>query len=250
MRLASPAVLIVLAVSGCTSASSDSGSGYGSPPASVLVFSRTNGYRHASIEDGVAARTRLATERRWHLESTEDSAAFTDESLASFDVVVFLSTTGDVLDAAQQGAFERFIQSGKGFVGVHAASDTEYDWPWYGALVGAYFRTHPAVQSASLRPEGSHPAIEGVPTPWTRVDEWYAFQTNPRSKVQVLLTLDESSYEPGEGAMGADHPAAWLHSYDGGRAFYTALGHTPESYAEELFLQHLTHAIEWAAGSE
>jgi type 1 glutamine amidotransferase len=233
---------------GCTSSQPDSNSAEEPTNPSVLLFSRTTGYRHDSIEDGIAALTQLAGARSWHLESTEDAATFTDEGLGPFDVVVFLSTTGDVLDDAQQQAFERFVRAGNGFVGIHAASDTEYDWPWYGELVGAYFRAHPAVQSASVSAEGSHPSIAGLPTPWNRTDEWYAFQENPRAKVQVLLTLDESTYSPGEGTMGADHPVAWLHSYDGGRAFYTALGHTRESYGDPLFLQHLEHAIEWAAG--
>jgi type 1 glutamine amidotransferase len=245
-----PLVVVALLALGCTDSDDDPKPrpADASASASVLLFSRTTGYRHDSIEDGIAALSRVANERQWRLESTEDPAMFNGPKLVSFDVVVFLNTTGDVLDATQEDAFERFIQSGKGFVGIHAASDTEYDWPFYGALVGAYFKAHPAVQAATLHVEGSHPAVDALPTPWTRTDEWYAFQKNPRAEVQVLLTLDEESYSPGEGAMGEDHPIAWLHQYDGGRAFYTALGHTSESYADPLFLDHLTQAIEWAAG--
>ena len=253
MRLASPVVLVALAAWGCTESEPPkprpADSADASADVSVLLFSRTAGYRHESIADGIAALSRVASERQWHLESTEDPTNFSDARLSLFDVVVFLSTTGDVLDPSQQSAFERFIQSSKGFVGIHAASDTEYDWPFYGALVGAYFKAHPAVQTATLRAEGSHPAVKALPSPWTRTDEWYAFQKNPRAEVQVLLTLDESSYTPGEGAMGEDHPVAWLHEYEGGRAFYTALGHTRESYSDPLIIEHLTQAIAWAAGN-
>ncbi len=236
-------VLLVIAVSGCAAPTNDD-------KPSVLVFTRTTGFRHDSIADGIAALTRVADEREWQLEHTEDAARFTEESLAAFDAVVFLSTTGDVLDETQQAAFERFIRAGHGFVGVHSATDTEYDWPWYGELVGAYFKAHPAIQSATVHREGNHAVLDGVPPSWTRDDEWYAFRTNPRAKVQVLLTLEETTYEPGDAAMGADHPIAWLHEFDGGRAFYTALGHTSESYAEPLFMMQLTQGIEWAAGHE
>jgi type 1 glutamine amidotransferase len=213
-----------------------------------LVFSRTTGYRHASIESGVAALSRLGTERGWAVSASEDAALFSDTRLGSFDVAVFLSTSGDILDAEQQAAFERFIRGGGGFVGIHSASDAEYDWPWYGQLVGSYFQAHPAIQEAELHVEAEHPATQGLPSIWTRTDEWYAFRENPRSRVTVLLTLDESTYDPGEGAMGSDHPIAWHHEFDGGRAFYTALGHTQASYADPIFLSHISGGIEWAAG--
>lgn len=160
-----------------------------------------------------------------------------------------MSTTGDVLNADEQAAFERYIAAGGGFVGVHAAADCEYDWPWYGGLVGAYFAGHSDVVPASVRLEPvSHPALAGLPSPWQRSDEWYGFRTNPRAQVQVLLNVDESSFDPGPGSMGADHPLAWYHEYEGGRAFYTALGHTPESFSDPLFLGHLWGGLAWAAG--
>ncbi len=215
----------------------------------VCVFSRTTQFRHTSIEAGVAALRALAAQRGWSLEAGEDAGVFSDEGLQRFDVIVFLSTTGDVLDGAQQSAMERFIRAGGGFVGIHSASDTEYDWPWYGQLVGAYFKSHPPLQQASVIVEDpNHPASASLPSPWTRVDEWYAFRSNPREQVHVLLRVDEASYDPGESAMGADHPIAWCHEYDGGRACYSALGHREESYAEPLLLSHFAGAIEWAAG--
>lgn len=222
--------------------------GGGASQPRVLIFSRTVGFRHVSIADGQAALLRIARERGWEATATEDAATFSHAALAGFNVVVFLNTSGDVLNSVQEAAFERFIRAGKGFVGIHAASDTEYDWEWYGALVGAYFKSHPAVQRATLRVEGAaHPLNERVPSPWVRTDEWYSFLQNPRGSVRVLLTIDEASYAVDGHAMGADHPLAWFHEYDGGRAFYTALGHTQESYAEAAFLAHLTAGIEWAA---
>lgn len=216
----------------------------------LVVFSKTEQYRHASIPQGVSALQTLAQTRGWDFSATEDAAQLTT-ALNDANVVVFLSTTGDVLDAAQQTAFETFIAAGNGFVGVHAASDTEYDWAWYGGLVGAYFKAHPAIQTASIVVENtSHLATAQLPNPWSRQDEWYGFRTNPRPDVQVLLTLDESSYAPGDGSMGEDHPIAWYHEYAGGRAFYTALGHTPESYADPVFIAHLEGAIRWACCGE
>lgn len=233
-------------VSNASQASSAS-TGTAAPPR-VLVFSKTAGFRHDSIEDGIAMLTAEAAARDWMLEATEDGARFTDESLAGFDVVVFLSTTGDVLDDAQQAAFEGFIQGGGGYVGIHSASDTEYDWPFYGDLVGAYFSGHPAIQPATITVEDmTHPATAHLASPaWMRTDEWYSFVESPRPDVDVLLALDESSYDPGGLAMG-DHPIAWAHESLGGRAFYTALGHTRESYAEAPFVEHVSAAIAWAA---
>jgi cytochrome c len=222
--------------------------GAGSSEISLLVFSRTAAFRHDSIPAGVQALKQLAAKREWSLTSTEDPTAFDDAGLAAYDVAIFLSTTGDVLNDAQQAAFERFIRAGKGFVGIHSASDTEYDWPWYGELVGAYFREHPAVERADVVVEdATHLATLGLPNPWSRTDEWYAFESNPRGRVHVLLSLDEASYSPLAANMGSDHPVAWYREYDGGRTFYTALGHTVESYADPLFIGHLAGAIEWAA---
>jgi type 1 glutamine amidotransferase len=216
---------------------------------SILVYSRTAGYPHASIPAGLTALTFIANERGWPLTASEEGALFSDSGLEPFDVIVFLSTTGDVLDADQQAAFERFIRAGGGWVGIHSACDTEYDWPFYGGLVGAYFREHPAIQEAVIRVEdATHPATGALPSEWRRTDEWYAFQQNPRPNVTVLLTLDETTYTPGTATMGSDHPVAWSHEYEGGRAFYTALGHTSESYAEPAFIGHLAGAIQWAAG--
>ena len=217
------------------------------PGFSILVFSRTAGYRHESIEAGIAALRSLGAEHGFGVDATEDPETFNDAALAHYRVVVFLNTTGDVLDPQQQAAFERFIQRGGGFAGIHSATDTEYDWPWYGALVGAYFKNHPRIQVATLRViRDDHPSTEALPAEWIRRDEWYNFRDDPAPRVTTLIRLDERSYTGG--TMSTHHPVAWCHEYDGGRAWYTALGHTVESYAEPLFLAHLLGGIRWAAG--
>jgi len=212
----------------------------------VLVFSKTAGFRHDSIPAAVAAITQLGQEHGFAVDSTEDAAQFTDVNLARYRAVVFLMTTGDVLSDAQQSAFERYISAGNGYVGVHSASDTEYDWPWYGQLVGAYFKDHPAIQRATINIDVTdHSSTQGLPQPWVRTDEWYDFRANPRSQVTVLMTLDEASYTGGN--MG-DHPIAWYHPFDGGRAWYTGGGHTAVSFQDEYFLRHLLGGIQYATG--
>ncbi|MBQ1048836.1 ThuA domain-containing protein [Micromonospora sp. C51] len=216
---------------------------------SVLVFSKTAGFRHASIPTGIAAIQELGVEHGFTVDTTEDGAAFTDANLAQYRAVIWLSTTGDVLTADQQAAFERYIQAGGGYAGIHAAADTEYSWSWYGELVGAYFNSHPANQQATVKVEDpAHPSTAHLPGRWSRFDEWYNYRTNPRGSVHVLATLDETSYNAGSGAMGHDHPIAWCQDYDGGRAWYTGGGHTDESYAEPEFRTHLLGGIRTAAG--
>lgn len=227
----------------------DAGTDAGPAPApiSVLVFSRTTGFRHASIADGVAALRELATDRGWRLDATEDASRISADGLSTVDVAVFLSTTGDPLDGAQQAALEAWVRGGGGWVGVHAAADAAYDWPFYGELVGAWFSRHPAIQDATLVIEDrDHPATAHLEATWRRRDEWYDFRTNPRPGVRVLMTIDESTYSGGD--MGDDHPMTWVHEVDAGRSFYTALGHTAESYAEPDFRALLAGAVEWAAG--
>jgi cytochrome c len=209
----------------------------------ILVFTKTTGFRHASIPAAVQAVKALGARNGFAVDATEDAGSFTDANLAGYDAVVFLLTTGDILDETQQGAFQRYLRAGHGWVGVHSASDTEYDWAWYGGLVGAYFRDHPAIQPATL--DVAEPR-NGLPAKWMRTDEWYNFQSNPRPSVHVLATIEESSYDGG--SMGSDHPIAWWHDYDGGRAWYTAGGHTDEAWSEPLFLTHVLSGIDYAIG--
>ncbi|WP_347405293.1 ThuA domain-containing protein [Asanoa sp. WMMD1127] len=218
------------------------------PVTRVLVFSKTAGFRHSSIPNGIAAIQQLGSQNGFTVTATEDANQFTTANLAQYQVVVFLSTTGDVLNATQQTAFQSYIASGKGYVGIHAAADTEYDWAWYGGLVGAYFSSHPAIQQANvLRQETGHPLTSFLPATWTRTDEWYSYRTNPEPNVRVLLKLDESSYSGG--TMGGNHPITWCQNYGGGRAFYTGLGHTEASYTEANFTRLLLGGIQWAGGA-
>ncbi len=216
---------------------------------SALLFTKTAGFRHANIPDGIAAMEAMAEQEGFALDTTEDATDFTEENLANYDVVIWFSTTGDVLNDDQQAAFEQYIQDGGGFAGIHAASDTEYNWEWYEGLVGAYFAGHPVPQNGDLVVEDHvHPSTAHLPETWTRFDEWYSFDSNPRSDVHVLMSLDEDTYTGG--TMGADHPAAWCHNYDGGRSWYTAGGHTSESFEEPAFLEHVYQGLRTAAGAE
>jgi type 1 glutamine amidotransferase len=217
------------------------------PQARVLVFSKTTGFRHDSIPAGIAALRSLGRANGFSVSATEDAARFTSKRLRRFEAVVFLNTTGDVLAPRQQAAFRSYIHHGGGWVGIHSAADTEYDWPFYGGLLGAYFQSHPAIQPAAIDvADRSHPSTKRVPARWMRTDEWYNFAADPRGRVHVLATLDESTYSGG--TMGADHPIAWCHPFKGGRAWYTAGGHTIESYSEPAFRRHLLGGILWAAG--
>jgi type 1 glutamine amidotransferase len=216
------------------------------PGGRVLVFTRTAGFRHRSIEDGVAAIRRLGRRHGFGVDDTADPGRI-GQGLAGYRAVVFLSTTGDLLDPGQQAALERYLEGGGGWVGVHGAADAEYDWPWYGGLVGAWFRRHPAVQRATVRPVPGAAALAGkLPGRWQRSDEWYDFHASPRGQVRVLATVDESTYRGG--GMGTDHPIAWCQEYDGGRAWYSAMGHTDESFQEPPFLAHLLAGIRYATG--
>lgn len=213
-------------------------------PPRVLLFSRTAGYRHDSIPAARAALMAVAADAGSPVWATEDAGVFSEAELKATDVVVFLLTSGDALDSAQEAALEQFVRGGGGYVGVHSAADTEYGWPFYEELVGAWFKTHPVPQLGNLRVEqASHPATVGLPQVWSRFEEWYDFKTNPRAKSQVLLTLDEGSYAGG--TMGTDHPIAWCRSVEAGRAFYSAGGHDADAWAEPLFLQHIWGGIRW-----
>ncbi|MFC8298950.1 ThuA domain-containing protein [Micromonospora orduensis] len=218
------------------------------PLTKVLVFSKTAGFRHSSIPNGIAAIQQLGSANGFTVTATEDAAQFTTSNLAQYQAVVFLSTTGDVLNASQQTAFESYIAAGGGYVGVHAAADTEYSWPWYGGLVGAWFDSHPAIQTATVRIEDqTNPSTAHLGTTWVRSDEWYNYRTNPRSGARVLASLDESSYSGG--TMSGDHPITWCKAYGGGRAWYTGLGHTEASYTDPKFTQMLLGGLRVAAGA-
>jgi type 1 glutamine amidotransferase len=213
------------------------------PPERVLVFTKTAKFRHDAIPVAVATLQRLIVEDGMAADHTEDAGAFTAGNLARYRVVVFASTTGDVLDETQQAALEGFMRAGGGFVGVHAAADTEYDWPWYGRLVGAYFQNHPpGLQSTHVQPEHDGQAAG---TRWPVTDELYNYRVNPRGQVQVIATVNEREYDGG--TMGADHPIAWCHAFDGGRSWYTGLGHDAAVYTDTHFIAQLVRGLRYAS---
>ncbi|MEO0572928.1 MAG: ThuA domain-containing protein [Bacteroidota bacterium] len=216
-------------------------------PELVLVYTKTEGYRHKNIEKGVKTLRELGRENGFIVLQTQTAEDFNTNNLKNFRLVVFLSTTGDVLNGEQERAFENYLKSGGAFMGIHAASDTEYDWPWYGKLVGAYFESHPkGTPTAKINVvDKSHPSTVHLPDVWERTDEWYNFK-NINPNVTVLLNLDESSYEGG--TNGGNHPIAWYHEFDGARSFFTGGGHTEASFDEPEFRQHLLGGMEWCLG--
>lgn len=240
------ATLLVGLVSGA--AQSIPGGGF-----SALVFSKTLMFRHASITNGIAAIKKLGAENQFQVQATEDASWFTPTNLAKYKVVIFLSTSGDILNDEQQEAFREFIERGGGWVGIHAAVAgdvaTEGGWPWYGEALCARFTNHSAIVEATIEVEDAqNPATADLPKRWVRTDEWYNFIQSPRGKVRVLASLDETTYKGG--SMGGDHPVAWCKRIGLGRMWYTALGHTEASFTEPLFLQHLLGGIQVAAGSK
>lgn len=218
---------------------------------SVLVFSKTEAFRHASIETGQAAIQKMGAEKGFGVTLTEDASQFTEKNLKNYNVVLFLSTTGDVLNDKQQEVFERYIQAGGGYVGIHAAADTEYDWPWYNRLAGAWFQDHPStpsnVQNGRFYVTERNAFTAGMPDSFERSDEFYAFK-NISPAINVVLKIDEKSYIGG--TNGDNHPMSWYQEFDGGRSFYTSMGHTDETFTEQLFLDHLWAGIKYAAGGE
>ncbi|MFT5884945.1 MAG: cytochrome c [Arcticibacterium sp.] len=217
----------------------------------VLVFSKTEAFRHASIEKGHEAMKKMASEKGFSVRITEDASLFTESNLKTFNAVIFLSTTGDVLNDKQQDVFERYIQAGGGYVGIHAATDTEYDWPWYNKLAGAWFKDHPMnpsnVQKGRYFVTEKNAMTAGMPDSFERTDEFYAFK-NISYNINVVLKIDESSYIGG--TNGDNHPMSWYQEFDGGRSFYTSMGHTDETFMEPLFLNHLWAGIKYSIGGD
>lgn len=216
----------------------------------ILVFSKTVTFRHSSaISAGKTVIQQLGKENNFEVDTTENSEVFTSENLKNYDAVVFLCTTGDVLDDEQQAAFEKYIQSGGGFVGIHSATDTEYDWPWYGELIGAYFRNHPRGQQDVLLNivDANNISTSHLPLQWKKTDEIYNFKWIGQG-LHTLITVDENSYEGG--LNGEFHPISWFHAFDGGRSFYTALGHDEKSITDPLLVQHILGGIKYAMAEQ
>lgn len=214
-------------------------------PRSILVYSKTAGFRHDSIADGRRAILDIGIARNWTVTFSEDPSAMDSAKLKGYDAIVFLSTTGKFLGPKEEKALVSFVHHGGGVAGIHAASDAENKWPWYGKMMGATFVHHPAQQDATVNIEDTtHPSTRFLPNPWRRRDEWYDFDASPRGSVHVLASLDQTSYSGS--TMKGDHPIMWCHLFDGGRAWYTEMGHTAESYQDPLFLKMVGEGIEWA----
>jgi uncharacterized protein len=225
------------------------------PQFNVLIFTKTVEYHHQSINEAIDGFRELSKKHNFTLDWQEDASVFTDEYLKKFHVIIFMLTTGDILNSAQQEAMERFVRSGKGFVGIHSASDTESAWPWYLQLVGRQFHIHPEVMTAELSViNRKFPGFAQMPDRLLWTDEWYEFGPEQVKGLNYLLAVDEQTYSPdanwghkqGKG-MGKFHPIAWYHEFDGGRSFYTSLGHTPAIYANTVFMEHVYGGIYWAA---
>ena len=212
----------------------------------VLVFSKTGGYHHESIPKGIKAIQDLGAKNGFEVDTTTDETKFNEDNLKKYASLIFLSSTGELLSGSQEIALERYMQAGGGFVGIHAAADAEYDWNWYTQMVGASFLSHPDQQVATLViNDKTHPSTDSLPATWSRKDEWYNFR-NINKDIKVLISIDEKSYEGGKN--GDNHPMAWYHAFDGGRVFYTELGHTDESYSDPLYLKHILGGIQYAIG--
>ena len=274
MNLKPALLLAFLALTACSDDDkvifTSGGSGTPPPPAvetgpfKLLLYTRTGGFRHTSIPFAIDAIRGLGAENDFSVDATEDPNAFTDDNLKQYQVIVFANTTGEILDDAQQAAMERFVAGGGGFVGVHSAADTEYEWPFYGRLIGAYFRNHPVQQLGVFVNEApDHPATAHLPARWLIFDEFYSYRSNPRPDVRVLLSIDESTYlqdpntshlptpegefQEGETGTMGDHPMSWCHDNLGGRAWYTELGHSEYLYLLPDYRQHLLQGILTAA---
>ncbi len=232
------AIIILILVFSCTSKSKEK---------RILVFSKTEGFRHSSIPNGIKAIQKLGAENGFTVDMTENANFFSEQKLKTYATIVFLNTTGDVLNTVQQSHFERYIQAGGGFVGVHAATDTEFEWSWYGKLVGAYFDNHPKIQDATLNVvDHNHPSTKYLDSTWTKTDEWYNFK-DINTDINVLIKIDEKTYEGG--VNRENHPMSWYHNYDGGKSFYTGMGHTEETYQDPQFLNHLLGGLNYAIGN-
>ena len=214
----------------------------------ILVFSKTAGFRHtSSIDAGKKYIVELGQKNKFGVDTTESPDAFTPENLKQYSAIVFLCTTGNVLNEQQQKTFQQFINQGGGYMGLHSAADTEYDWPWFGELNGAYFKNHPRPQEAVFNiVDSNNISTAHLPKVWKRLDELYNFKWIG-TDLHLLITIDESSYTGG--GNGENHPMAWYHPFDGGRGFYTALGHDIKSWEDPLYLQHVLGGIQYVMGA-
>lgn len=209
----------------------------------VLVLTATAGYIHVdAIPAGKKLIAQLGEKYGFNVLHTKDPNAIEKVDFSTIDTLIFLCTTLDILNNRQQALIEDYIRKGGGYVGIHAAADTEYEWPWYGQLVGAYFESHPegTPRATITTIDTNNQFTDHLPTSWSIEDEWYNF-TFKNKNIIPLLNLEESSYEGGNN--GPEHPITWYHNYEGGRSFYTGLGHRGEIYDDERFIKLLQKGI-------
>ncbi len=232
----------------------------------ILLFTKTNGYRHGEgIEAGSAFFKELAESRGWSIYATENGAVFNEQDLSRFAAVVYLNVSGDVFNSAQRDSFKQWLLSGGGWLGIHAAGDGSHAlWPWYvDTLIGAKYTAHPMnpqFQEATVNVESaSHPVMHDLPAQYSHKEEWYSWEESPRAGgFTILATIDEDSYSPIQKLfgketalhMGEDHPIAWSRCVESGRAIYSAMGHGADSYAAKEHQQLLENALDWVVESE
>ena len=221
-------------------------SSYAAKKPKALIFTETKGYFHENIPFAVETTKKMLEAKGFAVETTRESDGFfTPKKLKEYKTLIFINTTGAIFSDEEKEAFIGYIKKGGGFVGVHGATDTEMNWEFYYKLVGGTFRSHPHQQKAKINvTDKAHPATAMLPDVWENFDEWYDFN-NFNENVNVLAWLDETSYEGG--GMGEKHPIIWCHEYEGGRAFYTGIGHTEDCFRSPVFLDHLYHAVKWTA---
>lgn len=209
----------------------------------IFILTETKGYRHESIEAGLAMFNKRADDWRVEISHAEESAVMKEQDIKEYDIIVLLNSTGNIFTEEEQALLEEYLAAGGAILGIHAAADAEYDWPWYGQMLGGWFRSHPEIQEAKcLVADGNHPVATGLPAVWERTDEWYNFKHLSHDN-KVILLLDESTYSGG--IHGDYHPISWCREWGGGRIFYTGMGHTAETYSEPLFQTHIQNAIQW-----
>ena len=213
----------------------------------ILVFTKTNAVYHSSLKAGVVAIRKLGVVNGFGVDDTDDSTWFKNKKLRNYNAIVFLSCSGNVFGSGEEKAFQEYIRKGGGFVGIHAATTCEYDWPWYGKMIGAYYNGDAEPQKARLLVVNKqHPSTGFLPDTWWKVDEWYNFK-NINPDIHVLIKIDEHSYKGGEN--GDDHPIAWFHSFEGGRVFYCAMGDADSTFSDSVFLKHILGGIQYAMGN-
>lgn len=236
-------IIIFLVIASCKEQDSDNIDPIPGPntPAKVLIITETKGFRHESISSGRDMFEQYAEEWGITVTTSPESDVLLTEDVNGFSFIVLLSTTGDFLDDQEQEVLKQYVLSGGGILGIHAATDAEYDWPWYGTMLGARFENHPQIQEASCTKMGDA-YNSGMPQEWTRTDEWYNFRALEQGN-NVLIYLDEHTYDGG--TMGANHPISWYRQVGEGRVFYTGMGHTKETYGEPLFIQHIENAVSY-----